>query len=148
MDINHSNTELLSKGVRFYVDKELINGNGKLSYTKIIQLAESCREYHWDKDITPIISNDQIDVTCVSLEGDFSRPILVEQHIRIEYSIEEIGKKSYIFFCQFLDESAGDICCWIKIKLVFVDLKTKHSIIPSGEVYCKLLSLKKPEHDR
>ena len=127
-----------------------ISGEKHLSYTTLTRLVECCREYHWEKDVLPLIYETNVDSICKALNAEFIKPVSIEARIFLKYEVKNIKHKSYELGIKILDvenESANDqeIYAIFNIILVFCNTETIQAVnIPDAAAnkLTELMSLK------
>ncbi len=122
----------------------VISGENHLSYTTLTRLAECCREYHWEKDILPLIYNSNIDSICKSLNAEFIKPVPIESRIFLKYEIGNVKHKSYELNIKILDannKKDQEIYAIFNIILVFYSIETLQSVYIPEVIANKLTEL-------
>lgn len=134
----------IKKGLQVKISSSwIVEGENRLSYTTIIRLIECCREFHWEKDIISHYE-DKIDSICKSIRCDFKKPIFSGDVVRIEYSINDVRKKSYTLYFKIINQKE-EICCEAWVTSVFYNPDFNQSYLPTSDLIDFLQNLKKEE---
>lgn len=128
------------RGVSVRVDSSwCIQEENRLSYTTITFLIESCRDYHFKKDI---ISLGVYDSVVRALNFDFTKPVIVPQTLEVVYEIKDIGKAAYTTVFEIYSSLPSyELCAKAEIVNVFVANDEIRAIEIPPVVRDRLLSL-------
>lgn len=115
-------------------DSWVIPGEKRLSYTTLIRLVECCREYHWEKDILPLMKETRLDSITKSITAEFLTPIPVRSVISIVYLLTDIRSKGYALEFQVMDATDRSLRARVSMVSVFYDPDTGTPIVPPEAV--------------
>lgn len=128
----------LSDGFLFTAQSSwVVPGENRLSYTTMVRIVECCREYHWEKDIQARLGDSKLNIDSITkaISGNFYRPILVGQEVKLSYKIEGVRSKGYSLRFKLTDVYSDVEYCEIILVCVFYDPIQLKSVCPPDTVH-------------
>ena len=108
-------------GIAMAVPREwIVENESRVSYTGIVRLAECCREYHWQKDILPLVADGAVDSIARSVTANFSKPIEVGSELVVRYSVCESRRTGYKLRMDLLERGNEAAKAQVFVELAFV----------------------------